>query len=112
MSAAQPPAPSAPETGDFFVYTWGYDQTNVEFFKVVGLTPSGKSVRLQAWSKAVVEESLSATHVVPGERATGQHVQTKRLSPDLGTWYVSFDHGSGSLWDGRPRYETAIGWGH
>lgn len=36
-----------PRAGDVLYTSWGYDQTNAEFFEVVGLTPSGKSVRLR-----------------------------------------------------------------
>jgi hypothetical protein len=35
------------KVGDLFASSWGYDQTNVEFFKVVGLTKSGKSARIR-----------------------------------------------------------------
>lgn len=43
------------KVGDFFECSWGYDQTNVDFYKVVGFTKSGKSVHLQKWSQASVE---------------------------------------------------------
>ena len=42
--------------GDILVSSWGYDQTNIDFYEVVGITPSGKSIRLRA--------------------ITGEHVQT------------------------------------
>jgi len=35
------------KVGDLFASSWGYDQTNVEFYKVVGLTKSGKSARVR-----------------------------------------------------------------
>ena len=35
------------KVGDLFYSSWGYDQTNVEFFKVVGLTKSGKSAKIR-----------------------------------------------------------------
>ena len=30
-----------PEVGDVLVSSWGYDQTNKDFWRVVGLTASG-----------------------------------------------------------------------
>ena len=36
------------KVGDIFYTSWGYDQTNVDFYEVVGLTPSGKSVKLHS----------------------------------------------------------------
>jgi hypothetical protein len=41
------------KVGDFFVSSWGYDQTNVDFYRVVGITPSGKSVKVQQWTMGV-----------------------------------------------------------
>lgn len=35
------------KVGDLFYSSWGYEQTNVEFFKVVGLTKSGKSAKVR-----------------------------------------------------------------
>ena len=32
------------KTGDVFVASWGYDQTNINYEQVVGVTASGKSV--------------------------------------------------------------------
>lgn len=65
--------------GDIFVCSWGYDQTNVDFYEVVELTPSGKSVRLQMIDQEVVESNGPSERVraVPG---TGSgDVFTKRL---------------------------------
>ena len=45
--------------GDFFASSWGYDQTNIDFYKVVGLTPKG--VRLQHWSSRLVDENRNIT---------------------------------------------------
>lgn len=59
------PADAGIKVGDFFARSWGYDQTNVDFYKVVGLT--GKGVRAQRWSSAVVDDNGPITHVVPGE---------------------------------------------
>ena len=36
------------KVGDIFYTSWGYDQTNVDYYEVVGLTPSGKSVKLHS----------------------------------------------------------------
>lgn len=59
------PADAGVAVGDFFVRSWGYDQTNVTFYRVVGLTPKG--VRVQEWSSATVDDNGPTTHVVPGD---------------------------------------------
>lgn len=136
---------SAPETvevkvGDFFYSSWGYDQTQVDFYKVVGLTPSGKSVKVQKWSSALApgtEGGGPQEYVVPGEGPatyvdwsgvdqsadywTQQEqkvvrevpVETKRLKFWGSTAAFTINSYSGAyLWDGKPQYQTGAGWGH
>lgn len=59
------PTEAGVQVGTFFVRSWGYDQTNIDFYKVVGLTAKG--VKVQHWSNAIVDDNGPATHVVPGE---------------------------------------------
>lgn len=65
-TAAVETAPVEVKVGDFFVSSWGYDQTNVDFYRVVGFTASGKSVRVQKWSMAV-DHSNVHDYVVASE---------------------------------------------
>lgn len=66
LALAPAEAPSV-KVGDFFVDSWGYDQTNVDFYRVVGMTPSGKSVRVQKWSMADTSEGGIHDSVVATE---------------------------------------------
>lgn len=75
MPVKTAPAPVAPvEIGDFFVSSWGYDQTNVDFYKVVGITPSGKSVKVQKWTNAVERDNGPQVYVVPGDSPATERV--------------------------------------
>lgn len=127
-----------PALGDFYVESWGYDQTNVTFYRVVGITPSGKSVRLVPWPSALVESTnFGGDYVVPadpdapsyGSGATQHYIETgerptiaedvehnaevtlHRLRPDS-RWIRVRDWSAAELWDGKPEYRTAAGWGH
>lgn len=95
-----------PVVGDFFYASWGYDQTNIDFFRVVGLTPKG--VRLQHWTSACAPDS---ERVVPGDRPAGTAIMTKLLRPD-GRSTAWQSYADLYLWDGKPKYQTAPGWGH
>jgi hypothetical protein len=54
--------------GDIFYASWGYDQTNIDFMKVISVSPSGKTVICQMLSKKYVEQNgPSGDRVVPGE---------------------------------------------
>jgi len=136
VSTAVSPASVGVAVGDFFVCSWGYDQTNVDFFKVVALTPKG--VKVQSWTSARLDsEHASSDSVVPGEvpatvtdwsACTSEMdfwqrkeakvvrpapIETKRLRGDAS--YVGFtvnSFSSASKWDGTPRYQTGAGFGH
>ena len=51
--------------GDVFVSSWGYDQTNVCYYQVTDLTPSGKSARLRRIESMTVEEDPTFEMRVP-----------------------------------------------
>lgn len=126
LAAALEDTDDAPvKIGDFFSASWGYDETNVDFYKVLGFTPSGKSVKVQRWSRHAVDDG----HVMPGE---GPHtdsfwiegpngrvresapaaVQTRRLMVSGDTRHITADEHYASLWDGKPEYQTPLGFGH
>lgn len=114
--------------GDFFVESWGYDQTNIDFYRVMGVTKSGASVRVQQWTSKRIESVGSQEAVVPGDsprtgawvdgtyQADAEHpIVTKRLQsgyqgrPSIkvrswGSW--------AKLWGGKPQHQTASGFGH
>ena len=119
-----------PEVGDLLVSSWGYDQTNIDFWCVVGLTASGKSARIMPVAQRVVDYSKGSERVVPSEPLAWTAQGVQRLRGDQGPstslirWY---GHGAGlawcvgvpvghkntaRLWDGRPVHQTAAGWGH
>jgi hypothetical protein len=121
-----------PAVGDLLVSSWGYDQTNIDFWRVVSLTESGKSVRIMPVAQCVVDYSkqrfprpyLSAgsERVVPG---TGDVFREQdEVTTSLIRWYGHGDRlawcvgvpvghkNTARLWDGRPVHQTAAGWGH
>lgn len=112
------PADMGVKVGDFFYSSWGYDQTNVDFYEVVGLTPGGVKVqRVRSKSVSVGSGSDKVTPAA-GEPYGDEGVVTKRLK-DVGRPAIAVGYGSlkGSdtsawLWDGTPKHETSSGWGH
>jgi hypothetical protein len=126
------PAEASVAVGDFFVRSWGYDQTNVDFYKVVGLTPKG--VKVQKWTSACVGgEGGPSERVVPGE-APATYVDWSACTPEMDHWereeakvvkpvevetkrlqtydggksvYVSIDsYSSAGRWGGESRHQT------
>ena len=112
-----------PAVGDVLVSSWGYDQTNVDFWRVVSLTASGKSARIMPVAQRVVDYSKGSERVVPGELVTGADGMLG-MTTSLIRWYGHGDRlawcvgvpvghkNTAHLWGGEPVYQTAAGWGH
>jgi len=92
------------QVGTILYSSWGYDQTNVDFYVVTAVTAA--SVKIGRISKTRTSDS----NVVPD--FTSQPIV-------LDGWR-RFKNGScrihssacAYLWDGKPKYETPWGYGH
>lgn len=100
------------EPGTLLYSSWGYDQTNVDFYQVTKVV--GKQVEIRKVEKKVVRDSGPQVYVAPvPNRFTGP---PKRKTPQKGGGrdgaYVKLDHNYAYIWDGKPKYETGFGYGH
>ena len=85
--------------GDIFVDEWGYDQTNVDFYKVVGITPSGKRVKIVAIGQTIHDDTGDMTElVIPNPNEVTGKVLTKRID----VWSGHITAGKAWDWDGKP----------
>ena len=93
------------DIGTIFVNAWGYEQTNVDFYEVVDVTASGKSVHLRQIGYAGKDAGANwvgpmSDHVSPKKGAfiEGAPVITKRVTRGYKDGpCVSFEHGSGAV---------------
>lgn len=99
------------KVGSILYSSWGYDQTNIDFYEVVELVGK-KSVKILPIGKAVESSSTGADYVVaiPGSFSKEKEPMLKRVSEGNSVRIESFSNAY--LWDGKPKYETAFGWGH
>lgn len=103
-----------PQTGDVFVASWGYDQTNVDAFVVVGVSPSGKSVDIKKCGFMHVERAGHSDEVIPNvDDVTGFDPEEYRLAsgkvrPD-GTIRKQVSTNMGILTGLRPRIKVTDG---
>jgi len=51
--------------GDIFYESWGYDQTNIDFCKVIEISPTRKTVICQMVNKTVERQEFTADYVQP-----------------------------------------------
>jgi len=96
------------QVGDILYASWGYDQTNIDFYEVVGTTE--KSVVIREVASKIVKSKPPQDYVVPVPGKFTGSKMTKRVGP---SGYVKVDSvARASRWDGRPMYQTSSGWGH
>lgn len=98
--------------GDIFVSSWGYDQTNVDFYEVVQQTTT--MVVIREIEKRVEGSGGSTEKVVPvPHKFIGAPLRRKVKSGWRGDAWIDLNSFSGaSKWDGSPVTQTGGGFGH
>jgi hypothetical protein len=94
--------------GDVFYTSWGYDQTNVDFYQVTEV--KGKMILLREIGKKSVDEreDTGVEYVVPSKgHFVGGVIKAIPKGPG-----VKIEGHYGTLWEGKPVYQTAFGMGH
>lgn len=96
------------QPGHIFRYSWGYDQTNIDYFQVT--EKHGQNLTLRAIAQSVVPESegLMSEQVEPRiGHFLNKAPLTKRLQfTDDGRPYLAFDYGWCELWRGGSSYQS------
>ncbi len=107
------------KVGDFLYCSWGYDQTNIDFYKVIALKGKKSVLILPVGSKLISSEP-PCDKVVPSDTPReydvllGQNRGEVEPIPKLAkNGSVCLSNGyTASVWGGKPVYETSSGWGH
>jgi len=98
------------QVGDILTSSWGYDQTNVDFYEVVGVT--NKSVRIEKIGQRLIEDNgPGGSSVVPDTSYRSGKIMLKRVASEDG-WVSLTSYSGASKWNGRPQYQTSFGYGH
>lgn len=111
METATKSSARTPKVGDILVSSWGYGQTNVDFYKVTKLSPSGKSITIQSIKSVTTETGFMSGNSVPAvphevSDYKGEPM-TKRVNLTNDGYSVSIaSYASACLWDGKPRYTS------
>jgi len=94
------------KVGDIFYNSWGYDQTNIDWYQVVALTGSGKSVKIRPIEGKIKETGFMSGESTPVKGKFKGPAVTKRLGMHSGEPYLPSKYGWTSLWDGKPKYQS------
>ena len=100
------------QVGDIFVSSWGYEQTNVDFYEVTAV--GDREVVIREIGKDVVRsDQYGGEQVVPEKGRYVGPPMRKRPSGSGGSVYIKVrSFANARKWDGRPVHQTAFGWGH
>ena len=110
-------APHTLKVGDILYSSWGYDQTNINFYQVTKVI-SDRTVEIRAIASNRVGGSVGTDEVIAvkdaflagSESDKRKQPMIKRVSKDNTIKISSYEYAW--KWDGRPKSETAFGFGH
>ena len=98
------------KVGDVYSASWGYDQTNVDFYVITEIL-GRVTVMLQPLGYDIVKTNESgAEYGVPALRNHEGAAMKKRVNAYGGFSINSYI--AASPWNGKAAYQTAAGWGH
>ena len=109
------------QAGQYLYASWGYDQTNIDFIKVVRVSPTGKTaICRRAQGRYVKEESSRGQDALRPEEPFGAEFRLHVRGDELRGKYpfcgdadpTALRMGSFYPWKGGTRSQTAGGWGH
>lgn len=101
-------AAEAVNVGDIYYCSWGYDQTNVDFYKVIA--KRGHKVTLIEVGSRVVADHTTYENVVAVPLAHIGEPFDKMVN-EYGSFRIS-SFSCAHKWDGGPMHQTAWGYGH
>ena len=105
VTKVEKPLPTV-NVGDIYVCSWGYDQTNIDYYKVVNV--KNKTVNLVSIGQNRNYTGTMQGECVPDPSVTGNKIYTKRMI-DNGNGSVSFKMTSYSWaykWSGKSNHFT------
>lgn len=96
------------QVGDVIVNEWGYDQTNVDFYQVVGRTAKTVTLKRIAAQSIPGSAGFMCDRVVP---VPGKFLDSGMYGPAIRKRVMPgdrlrFDHGAAHKWDGKPCYRS------
>lgn len=100
--------------GDIFVASWGYDQTNLDWYEVVEVSASGGTATLREIGATRVGGGTGYNHVAPrAGQYIGEAFKARVGKGYRGQAYINDPHDHHAYaWDGFAKHETASGYGH
>ena len=112
------------KVGDIFYASWGYDQTNIDYYQIVGVTEKGCYIRPIGAKRIHEKDEWGSDALMPAkdhfidgydpfvkDPKKGAFKRTMRSSYS-GVYLNMSSYANAYKWDGRVNYQTAFGFGH
>jgi len=94
------------EVGAILESSWGYDQTNVDFYEVVSVTPTMVTVR-KLRANVVAQPAYLTSRVEPVESDyDGEPIRRKVHTYGSSPFIAIESYANAYLWDGTPQTAT------
>lgn len=92
---------------DIFVCSWGYEQTNIDFYQIIKLTEKTATVR-QIEGRIIEQDGNFSGTVEPKKDAFKGKPLRRKIKRYGNQIFVNINSfSSASLWDGKPEYYTS-----
>ena len=86
--------------GDTFYNTWGWEQTNIDFYQVVATTKKTVKIREINQTREYDSSAMSGKTTAIKDDFKSDEVHMKKPYFWNGGWRLNFEHGAGCRWDG------------
>lgn len=91
------------KVGDIIYNSWGYEQTNIDYYQVVKTT--NKTISLIKLNTKILEygkQFMTGRSEPIKNDFTDDKIIRKTPYLFMNKWSINFDYGAGMLWDGEP----------
>jgi len=94
------------KVGDIFYNSWGYDQTNIDWYQVVQVSPTGKTVKVRPIAGKMKETGFMSGETVPIKGKFTGPAQQRKIYSYSGRVYLTSKYGATPMWDGKPKHAS------
>ena len=98
------------KVGDILYSSWGYDQTNIDFYQVTEVSKTGKTIKIRKIKSKTVETVAWAQERVvacPDEFCGGEMRKVVQSYGENSEYVSIASYASARKWDGSPCLETS-----
>ena len=94
------------KVGDIFYNSWGYDQTNIDWYQVVSVSPTGKTCKIREIQANVKDTGNMTGETTPIPNKFKGPAKQKKIRVSGSEVNLPMEFGWCPKWDGRPKHSS------